>query len=62
MDDGKGNFRMIQDEQLYSQLLAEKPDRQDLFSVGEEVSIKESRFRIVKITPKKMTLRLLPKD
>jgi hypothetical protein len=61
MDTGNGSFRMIEDQKLYKSLMAEKPNRQDLFSVGEEVNIKESRFRIVKITPKKMTLRLLPK-
>jgi len=43
------------------QLIAKDPDRTDIFSVGEEVIIRESKFRITKITEKKITLRILPK-
>lgn len=61
MDTGDGQFKMLE-KQVYEKLLVEKPDRQDLFYVGEEVTIKESKFRILKITPKKMTLRILPRS
>ena len=60
MDTGKGCFEMLSDEQFHD--IMEKPVKRGLlFSVGEEVTIKQSRFRIVKITPKKLTLRILPK-
>jgi hypothetical protein len=32
-----------------------------IFRVGEEVEVKGSRCKVIKITPKKITLRLLPR-
>jgi len=61
MDNGEGHLEILEAER-YAQLLEEKPNRTDIFSVGEEVQIKDSRFRITKITPKKLTLRILPRD
>ncbi len=38
------------------------PEYGSLFSVGEEVSIKESKFKITYIASDRMTLTLLPKE
>lgn len=60
MDTGKGLFEMLIEEKKDT-LLHETPGRTDIFSVGEIVFVKDSRFRITKITPKKITLRVLPR-
>ena len=58
MDMGDGNFEML-DKNKVEKLPIE--DSNNLFRVGEEVHIKDSRFRIMYIKPKKMLLKLLPK-
>ena len=60
MDAGKGHLRMIDSDER-DDLMNRQPTRTDIFSVGEVVALKGSRFRITKITPKKITLRVLPK-
>lgn len=60
MDTGKGYLRMLKENEK-ALLMSEEPNRTDIFTVGEEVTIRESRFRIAKITDKKITLRILPK-
>ena len=66
MDQGDGRFKML-DEARLSDLYASFSTQEEklqaqkrLFSVGEEVQIKDSRFRITRITPKKLILKLLP--
>ena len=61
MDTRDGHFKMLEEAQK-EMLMAEKPERTDIFSVGEEVTIRDSKFRVLKITPKKITLRILPRD
>ena len=63
MDSGKGYFKQVDKKDL-ERLLKENPDRQidGFFSEGEELLIKNSRFRVQSIRPKKMILRLLKKD
>ena len=63
MDTGKGNFERVDKEQL-KRLLEENPDRQidGFFTEGEELLIKNSRFRVHSIRPKKMILKLLKKE
>ena len=61
MDTGEGYLKMLQ-EQEAAELFEAKPHRTDIFSVGEEVTIRDSKFRILKITPKKITLRILPRE
>ena len=61
MDTRDGHFKMLEEAQK-EMLMTEKPERTDIFSVGEEVTIRDSKFRVVKITTKKMTLRILPRD
>jgi len=58
MDTGHGHLKML-DELEVKTLFSEDPDRRDIFTVGEEITVRDSRFRIVKITPKKITLRIL---
>ena len=61
MDTGEGRLEMLE-AQRQAELMNKKPGRTDIFSVGEEVQVKDSRFRITKITPKKLTLRILARD
>ena len=60
MDTGEGRLEMLEEAQVRKKMF-EEPGRTDIFSVGEEVLVKDSRFRITKITPKKLTLRVLPR-
>lgn len=61
MDTKDGHLKLLEENEK-AMLMSEKPDRTDIFSVGEEVSIRDSKFRVVKITTKKITLRILPRD
>jgi len=67
MDTGEGRFKIMDEARLstfYEQFnsLEEKQKAQErIFSVGEEVTVKGSRFRVIRITPKKLFLKLLPK-
>ena len=62
MDTGEGKLRMLQEEE-YQRIIStgkEGARTSGLFSLNEIVEIKGSRFRIKKITPKGLTLRILP--
>jgi 5-methylcytosine-specific restriction endonuclease McrBC regulatory subunit McrC len=66
MDKGDGNFLQIDNrEELKKFAEAERKSMQELakrlFQVDEEIQIKDSRFKIKKITKKGMNLKLLPK-
>lgn len=59
MDTGEGRMEMLND--FKAELLKKGNKHANLiFTVGEIVNIKDSRFRVTKITPKKLTLRILP--
>ena len=62
MDSGNGRFEML-DRKRFDALSSgekEKPERAGgIFSVGEELQVKGSRFRVRKITRKDLILRLL---
>lgn len=64
MDSGNGKFERLEQER-YDRLLhgeEEIPERAGgIFSIGEELEIKSSRFRVRKITRKDLILRLLPR-
>jgi len=68
MDQGNGTFKEFPDAQLLAKHFAEhfltpeakKEAIERVFAVGEEVAVKGSRFRVTRITPKKLILRLLP--
>jgi uncharacterized Zn finger protein len=58
MDDGKGRFKILEEEETHS-LSPQQIDA--LFKVGEEVYVKDSRFRIRSIKLNgDMRLKLLP--
>ena len=61
MDTGKGRFEPI--DAVDVRQLIKNSDRpvDGLFTVGEELLIKNSRFRVQSIRPKKMILKLLKK-
>ena len=60
MDDRHGNFNMLTNKEA-SRLKKEKPDRDDIFRVGETITIQSSVFKISKIWPNgKMMLKLQP--
>lgn len=61
MDTGEGRLRILEEEER-NRLMEEKPNRTDIFSIGQKIKIYDSIFRIVKITPKKLTLRILPRE
>jgi len=62
MDSGDGNLRILTEAET-TDIYDNYPEQKiNLFTIGEEVRIKSSRFRIVKITTKKITLRILPKE
>ena len=62
MDSGNGNFEMLERDRAEALLSGEeeKPERAGgIFSIGEELKIKGSKFRVRKITRKDLILRLL---
>ena len=59
MDTGEGHFKMVADEE--AKRLIEEDYPLGVFKTGEIVELKGSRFRVQKITPKRLSLRLLPK-
>jgi len=64
MDSGNGNFEDIDTETMakYFSGELEKPERAGgIFSTGEEIEIRGSKFKVRKITRKDLILRLLPK-
>ena len=56
MDQGNGTFRQVSDIEL--EMIDEKLVSR-IFSVGEELKIKDSRFRVKAIGRREMRLRLL---
>jgi len=68
MDQGNGRFKMLDDgalRDIFEKLTSQEQKMQTqkkLFSVGEKVQVKDSHFRVTRITPKKLILKLLPKD
>ena len=59
MDTGEGHFKMVMEEE--AKKLIEDDYPLGIFKTGEIVELKGSGFRIQKITPKRLSLRLLPK-
>jgi len=61
MDTGNGNFKLFDDENQTNLLKIFYRNLGGTFRVGEEVELKGSRFRVKKITPKELRLKLLPR-
>ena len=63
VDSGKGTFNMLTEEQVEAIVDKRPRERERIFKIGEEVTIKNSRFRITHIKERgDMRLKLLPKD
>lgn len=61
MDTGEGYMELMESEKA-RKLINNNPSLETkIFHVGEEVQVKGSRFRVTRITPKKLILRILPK-
>lgn len=61
MDTGEGRFEQLEslDEKYVEAIRKKYPKAKGIFSVGEEVEIKGSLFRIKEITPFGIKLKLL---
>ena len=62
MDSGEGRFEMLRQERANALLSGEEemPERAGgIFSVGEELEINGSKFRVRKVTRKDLILRLM---
>lgn len=59
MDSGEGKFVKIEGDTPTEEQKEQFPNFGGVFSIGELIQIKESLFKVVKITRKKLTLRLL---
>jgi len=57
MDNGKGNFELINEKKYFEQLSTETPM---VFKEGEILEVRGSRFIIKKIQHNKLVLKLLP--
>ena len=64
MDTGKGYLEMIDEKKAEQIIAVGKTGARvpSVFSIGEILEIKQSRFKVKKITPKGLTLRVLPKE
>ncbi len=61
MDSGEGNFKRFEKTEELKSLQEEFQNHGGVFSVGDEIPIRGSLFKVSKITPKKLILRLQPK-
>jgi len=64
MDSGQGRFEHLNtiDNEELRKLQNKYPDHGGLFTVGEILEIKGSKFKVKTIGKKEMHLRLLPKE
>ena len=63
MDDGLGRLRMLEDEEVRELGGPGKMDTMEhYFRVGEEVQIKGSTFRVQRVSPKGLRLKVLKWD
>ena len=63
MDTGEGRFEQLENlEKDFQRLKEEYPNHGGLFSVGEEVELKGSVFRIKSIKPTELRLKLLKRS
>ncbi len=62
MDSGNGHFEMTDKLDELEALIEEHPNHGGVFSIGDKVELRGSKFRVCKITPKKLVLRLQPKN
>ena len=61
MDTGRGRFEIFDDKNMLKELYEKYPNHGAIFTVGELLEIKGSRFKITEITQDGLKLRLLPR-
>ena len=62
MDTGRGEFEMFDNiEEDLKELREKYPKHGGVFKVGEEITIRDSIFRIKSIKPKELRLKLMRK-
>lgn len=60
MDTGNGHFKMLDGIQELEERTRGMARHGGIFTVGEEIELKGSRFRIKSIKPNELRLKLLP--
>ena len=59
MDTGEGRFEMLNSMEDFSDTRKKYPKSKGVFTVGEELEIRGSRFRVKSISPFGIKLKLL---
>jgi len=59
MDDGQGRMRLSDSLDELEKIKTEFPKHGGIFSVGEEVNLRGSQFKVKSIKPRGLTLKLL---
>ena len=62
MDTGEGRFEKFFDPVEEEQLRKKYPKSKGVFTEGEELEIRGSKFRVIDISPFGIKLKLLPAD
>lgn len=63
MDEGKGKLRMLEEPEVFDLGGIDKMDNMNhYFRIGEEVYLKGSKFRIQRLSPKGIKLKVLKWD
>lgn len=60
MDTGEGKLELLRSLEEALATKEEYPNSRGIFTVGEELEIKGSRFRVKEITPFGIKLKILP--
>lgn len=60
MNTGKGRFEEVKDLESVDEMRKKYPESKGIFTVGEELEIRGSRFKVKDISPWGMKLKLLP--
>ncbi|MBN1625013.1 MAG: hypothetical protein JW944_00700 [Deltaproteobacteria bacterium] len=60
MDTGEGRFEEVKDLEFLDDMREKYPKSKGIFTVGEELEIRGSRFQVKDISPWGMKLKLLP--
>jgi hypothetical protein len=60
MDQGNGIFKQLEEFEMRKLVDTNPQLKKKIFSVGEHVEIKDSRFKIIGIGKREMRLKLIP--
>lgn len=62
MDTGIGRFECFGNEEEEAELRKKYPKAKGIFTVGEEIEIRGSKFKVADISPFGIKLKLLPQS